>query len=254
MGGFHNARDLGGLPTTDGGVTRCRALIRSADLRFVTAAGWRSAVDAGVRTVIDLRNDDEVAGGSFAGATSTTESLCVQPAAGPPIRPEEVQALRVPIDDTGDVGFWKQLDEKQMSGTPLYYRPFIEAKPRRCAAAVAAIAQAQPGGIIFHCGAGCHRTGLVTLLVLCLAGVTPDAIAEDYELSDGQTGPLRAALGIMNEEPSTQAMLRRHGTTARAVILDALDGLDVAQRLGTAGLSEADILSLRGRLRGYRLI
>ena len=136
----------------------------------------------------------------------------------------------------------------------MYYRPFIEAKPRRCAAAVAAIAQARPGGVIFHCGAGCHRTGLVTLLVLSPAGVTPDAIAEDYELSDGQTGSLRAALGIVNEEPSTQAMLRRHGSTARAVILDALDGLDVAQRLGTAGLSKADIVSLRGRLRGYRLM
>lgn len=57
----------------------------------------------------------------------------------------------------------------------------------------------------------------------------------------------------MNEEPSMQAMLRRHGTTTWAIILLALDGLDVVQRLGTAGLSEAEIFSVRGHLRGCRL-
>lgn len=57
--GFYNARDLGGLATRDGRMTRPGALVRSADLRFVTEAGWRAAYDAGIRTIIDLRNDDE---------------------------------------------------------------------------------------------------------------------------------------------------------------------------------------------------
>jgi hypothetical protein len=53
--GFFNARDLGGLPTRDARMSDCGALIRSADPRFVTEAEWRTAHDAGVRTVIDLR-------------------------------------------------------------------------------------------------------------------------------------------------------------------------------------------------------
>jgi hypothetical protein len=53
--GFFNARDLGGPPTGDARVSDCGALLRSADPRFVTEAGWRAAPDAGVRTVIDLR-------------------------------------------------------------------------------------------------------------------------------------------------------------------------------------------------------
>ena len=58
--GFANARDLGGLPARDGRVTRSGAYIRWGDLRFVTDAGRRMACDAGVRTIIDLRNDDEI--------------------------------------------------------------------------------------------------------------------------------------------------------------------------------------------------
>src|SRR5258708_28802036 len=63
--GFYNARDLGGRPTISGAATRYGVLIRSADLRFVTAVGWQSAVDAGFRTVLDLRNDDEAEPGSI---------------------------------------------------------------------------------------------------------------------------------------------------------------------------------------------
>src|SRR4051812_49983691 len=58
--GFHNTRDLGGLPTGAGHTTRRGAFFRAADLRFVTEAGWAQARESGVRTVIDLRNADEI--------------------------------------------------------------------------------------------------------------------------------------------------------------------------------------------------
>jgi hypothetical protein len=58
--GFANTRDLGGLPRRRGGTTRYGAAYRSATVDFVTARGWQQAYDAGVRTVIDLRNADEV--------------------------------------------------------------------------------------------------------------------------------------------------------------------------------------------------
>jgi hypothetical protein len=45
--------------------------------------------------------------------------------------------------------------------TPLYYRPFLEQKVDRCVAAVRAVAQASPGGVVIHCGIGRDRTGLV---------------------------------------------------------------------------------------------
>jgi hypothetical protein len=75
--GFYNARDLGGLPTISGAATRYGVLIRSADPRFVTAVGWQSAVDAGFRTVLDLRNDDEAEPGSIPNATLDAGTFAV---------------------------------------------------------------------------------------------------------------------------------------------------------------------------------
>ena len=57
--GCFNARDLGGLPTTDGGTTRWSAVVRSDHLDHLTAAGWAALEAHGIRTIIDLRNDEE---------------------------------------------------------------------------------------------------------------------------------------------------------------------------------------------------
>ena len=57
-----NVRDLGGLRTADGGRIRPGALVRADDLERLTTDGWAALEAHGVRTVIDLRNPDEVRG------------------------------------------------------------------------------------------------------------------------------------------------------------------------------------------------
>ena len=57
--GCFNVRDLGGLPAADGSVTRRGALVRADALDRLTAEGWRTLAAHGVRTVIDLRGEDE---------------------------------------------------------------------------------------------------------------------------------------------------------------------------------------------------
>ena len=54
-GGLYNMRDLGRLPRRDGGHTRSGVFYRADDLSALTDAGVTSVLDAGVRTVIDLR-------------------------------------------------------------------------------------------------------------------------------------------------------------------------------------------------------
>ena len=53
--GCRNVRDLGGL----GGIRR-GALVRADALQQLTAGGWAALGAHGVRTVIDLRNPDEI--------------------------------------------------------------------------------------------------------------------------------------------------------------------------------------------------
>jgi protein-tyrosine phosphatase len=136
--GFYNARDLGGLPTVTGSRTRHGRLIRSADVRFVTAAGWQAARDAGIRVVIDLRNPDE--------ATATA-------------RPADVQTVLIPLDDIEDLDLWRRLNSEGLNGTPLYYRPFLDAKPERAAAVRTAIARVADAALSSIAGPGATAPG-----------------------------------------------------------------------------------------------
>jgi protein-tyrosine phosphatase len=245
--GFHNARDFGGLPTRDGRLTRPGALIRSAGLFLVTAAGWQAAYDAGLRTVVDLRNDDEIRSGAEPGLTALGGSAVLtgfQPAAEPPAGIDRVE---VPLDGVEDVEFWRYLNGAQLNGTPLYYTPFLRSKPDRCAAAVTAVARAAPGGVLFHCARGRDRTGLVALLLLSVLGVEPEVIAADYERSAEPLRVFSEALGRPDDGPQIAALMARHGATVRDAILDTLDGFDACAYLLAAGVSNADIAALRER-------
>jgi protein-tyrosine phosphatase len=247
--GFFNARDLGGLPAADGQKTRFGAFVRSADLRFVTDLGWQQAHAAGMRTVLDLRNTDEVAPSDGSRTPDRVPGSQQFPAsAAGSIAPPGMDRLHVPLDDVADTEFWAEIAHKRVDGTPLYMRPFLECKADRCAAVISALAASAPGGVIYHCGAGRDRTGLTTLLLLSLAGVEPDAIANDYELSADAIRPLFAAMGQEDQGPVLAALLEEHGTTARDAVHATLDGLDAEDYLLTAGVSEADIQAVRSRL------
>ena len=245
--GCYNARDLGGLPTLTGASTRYGRLIRSADTRFITAAGWEAARGAGIRVVIDLRNDDEVVPGLLPAATLGAGTFAVPAAPATAARPADIQTMLMPLDDIEDLGLWRRLNEEGLNGTPLYYRPFLDAKPGRIAAVLTAIARV-PDGVIFHCGAGRDRTGLISLLLLCLAGVTPEAIAADYEFTLGKLASLYAALGLEQPEQDVREYLKSRGTTVGETIIGLVRDLDVAEYLAAAGVSGADIDALRRRL------
>jgi protein-tyrosine phosphatase len=159
--GFVNARDLGGLPLGPRGETRFGALIRS-DL-----PGGLSRLDAaildgyGVRSVIDLRAPREL-----------TER--------PNAMRESPGYRHVPLLGDRDLDFLTEL--KDLPGSYLWK---VDNRGEAIAAILMEIAEAPPGGVLFHCLAGKDRTGVVAALLLTMAGVGRDAVVEDYRLSDG---------------------------------------------------------------------
>jgi protein-tyrosine phosphatase len=227
--GCCNARDLGGLRTLNGRETRWGAVVRSDSLDHLTPAGWSALQAHGIRTIIDLSSDQE------------RQASVTPPVAG-------LATLHEPLEDYADTAFWQQWRDTGLWLTPLYYQAFLNRFPERCAAVIATIAQAQPGGVLVHCGVGRDRTGLITLLLLSLAGVAPTGIAEDYELSAGCL-PLRfAALGEEDDDPYIQECLARENTSARAVILAILASLEVETYLYSGSLSKAELEAVRTRL------
>jgi hypothetical protein len=228
--GCVNVRDLGGLPTRDGGATRRSAVVRADSLDRLTPEGWESLYAYGIRTVVDLREGDEL---------STTVS-----------RPDGVTVVHVPLDDNDDTAFWYWALDDDMDGTPLYYRPFLERKADRCVAALTAVARAEPGGVVVHCGIGRDRTGLVALLLLALAGVEPEAIVADYTLSGERLkryfGDTRRPVG---EDPIVER-LAEQGTTIAEVLNDLLTAVDIEASLTAAGLTAIDLQAIRARMTG----
>ena len=162
-----------------------------------------------MRTVIDLRNDDEL------GADLAP-------------RPAGLTTLHLPLDGVEDTEFWKDWHGRPEFGTPIYYRPFLDHFPERTAAVFTAIARAEPGGVVVHCGIGRDRTGLITLMLLALAGAGIDDITADYALSEP-----RVPFGGVGD------VLRGHtGITPAEVIAALLAELDVEAYLRAAGVSE----------------
>ena len=58
--GLLNVRDLGGHPTEDGDETRYDSVIRADSVRQLSDQGWAALVDYGVKTIIDLRANEEL--------------------------------------------------------------------------------------------------------------------------------------------------------------------------------------------------
>jgi protein-tyrosine phosphatase len=231
--GCLNVRDLGGLPAAGGRVTRWGAVVRSDSPAGLTSDGWVALRAHGIRTIVDLRDDDERAADPVA----------------PPAGQAGLDIVHVPLDDVGDTVFWRRIWDDGLDGSPLYYRPFLEQKPERCAAAVAAVAGARPGGVLVHCTIGRDRAGLVTLLLLALAGVAPADIADDWELSNPRLEPLRAgSSGAHRVAPGPAEPLARRNLTAREVVVATLEAVDVEAALRTGGLSDRRLRAVRDRL------
>jgi protein tyrosine/serine phosphatase len=160
--GFHNARDLGGLPVEPAGATRFRALVRSDLPGALSTADPRALAGYGIRTIVDLRASREVAEtpSPLAGVPGYVHVSLVED-------PETWRALAGDAD-MGDFYLWLAAERAD-----------------RIAEVLRSIAAAPPGAVLFHCLAGKDRTGIVAALLLDLAGVARGAIVDDYLLSDG---------------------------------------------------------------------
>jgi protein-tyrosine phosphatase len=165
--GTLNLRDLGGYPAAGGGTVRWRTLLRSDALHRLDDAGRAALAGLGLRTVIDLRTDEEVrAAPSALGRTGarTFHVPMFSAAAIGRLPPELAAVYRYMIDDCGAA--------------------IAGAVGRLCAAG------ALPG--LIHCTAGKDRTGLVAALVLEVIGVPDEFIAADYAMSASYLDPEEA--------------------------------------------------------------
>ncbi|WP_261568918.1 tyrosine-protein phosphatase [Frankia gtarii] len=183
LAGTINLRDVGGYRTADGGRLRWRTLLRSGALRGLDGSGQAVLAQLGLRTVVDLREDAEVTHdpdrlGRLAVEhrrvpiyTVPATRAAVEAAAGEPVAAGAAAGLAT-VHAAGAGGDLRAI-----------YDYTVDQRGERLTAAVLALAA--PGALpaIVHCSAGKDRTGLVIALVLDLAGVPAEVIAEDFALT-----------------------------------------------------------------------
>jgi len=166
-----NVRDVGGYHTLDGRVTRWRTLLRGGNLAGLTEADGVRLAEYGLRTVIDLRRDDEVAAAPCALAGT-------------------VRYVRVPF---GDISL------APAGSVAEVYRLALELR-QECLRIVLAELTA-PGALpaLVQCTAGKDRTGIAIALALGCVGVPDDTVVADFRRGGYAPEPMRELLVCLAE-------------------------------------------------------
>jgi protein tyrosine/serine phosphatase len=234
--GCVNVRDLGGLPLEDGGETAYRVVVRADDVAGLGPHGWRALADYGVTCVVDLRWREELAADPPRGLDVET----VHVALFGDIRAGGFAAkYDAYIDATDDPADWYRWS---------YREALADFRPR-FAQAVSAIATA-PGTAVVHCSGGKDRTGLVSALVLRLAGVPADAVVDDWALS-GPSWAASAQAWIAEAPDEIERARRRiYMVAPPEAMRDIVADLDARAYLEDGGVPREQLDALRARLRG----
>jgi protein-tyrosine phosphatase len=226
LAGTLNLRDLGGYPTSDGGSVRWRTLLRSDALNRLDDTGRTALADLGLRTVIDLRTDEEARDAPSA------------------IHGVGAQTYRIPLFTAEALG-------RLPADLAAVYQYMVDERGTAIASAVGRLCQ--PGALpgLIHCSAGKDRTGLVAALVLGVAGVPDEVIASDYAMSAEFLDP--AAARVISRIQAIGGAASRLGPgvlgAPPGLILDALARVraragSIAGYLAEHGLTDHDLQML----------
>jgi protein tyrosine/serine phosphatase len=214
--GCNNVRDLGGMTASNGYQTRWGAFVRGDQPAKLTPEGWDALYEHGIRTIVSLRTH---------GFNEKDHPIVTPPYS-------DINVVSVEIEDVTNKEFVEKWATSDLWGTPLYWTDALNLWAHRHAAALQAIAQAQPGGVLFHCIRGHDRTGIITMLLLALVGVSLEDITADYELS---------------VDPVRDRLLAEGNTNAYEVLQKTLEGIRVENYLLQGGLTQTDLNALLSR-------
>ncbi|WP_026926046.1 tyrosine-protein phosphatase [Granulicoccus phenolivorans] len=273
-----NARDVGGIPTVDGGTIRSGRLLRSDNLQALTPADIQHLRQLGLTDVIDLRTAFEVhheGNGPLVGAPGihfhhysfikeqygndqetleqavpdNTEAVpaATLAAALPSAAPAEAPGKQLPF-----IGrtFAKVTADPMAS----HYLAYLTERPESVLGALRAVANAN-GAALVHCAAGKDRTGTTVALSLLLVGAEPDAVVADYAASSERIDRIiQRLIGTETYSNLKDRPLSSHRTEPESMrqFIHYADNEygGVAGMLGRIGWTEADTDRMRARLLG----
>ncbi|MFI6322050.1 tyrosine-protein phosphatase [Nonomuraea sp. NPDC050556] len=247
--GAANVRDLGGLATKDGGVTRFGRILRSDNLQGLTPGDVDKLVgELKLRRVVDLRSGPEVRlegpGPLVSVPEVTVHHLTLFAEGG---THTDVEADRVLP--------WKERSEEAVAELRVtgFYYGYLRERPDSVVEALRVMAM-DDGAAVVHCAAGKDRTGVLCALALSVAGVERSEIVADYvatgERLESILGRLRASetyRADLDTRPASDHMPLAAYMEQFLSVLDERFGGPM-EWLAANGWTEADTAALRARL------
>ncbi len=224
--GSFNFRDLGGYPARDGRVVRWGRLYRSDALHELTAGDVARLRELGLRTVVDLRTERELARSGR--GPLEPEDLAFHHLA---VVKEEAVPDRVPRG--APVG--ESIAAPAPSGDDLAerYLWYLEVGSDAIARTLELLGSADHYPLVFHCAAGKDRTGVLAALVLDIVGVDRETIVADYVITAER---IQLILERWKEEPGFAERMAKVPPSRFSVEAPTMEGfLDgVTSRYGGA--------------------
>ena len=166
--GACNLRDIGGYPTPDGSHTRWKTFLRSGTMHQLTPTTQEALTEYGIRTIIDLRMTPETRSQANVLADSAAFRYCHVNMIG---------------DDFLESNYLTRETGTSADKILRLYRGILDQRQTCIGEILAILARADRRPAVYHCAGGKDRTGIISALLLGLAGVPAEIIADDYGLS-----------------------------------------------------------------------
>ncbi|MEV7085067.1 tyrosine-protein phosphatase [Streptomyces sp. NPDC093085] len=218
LSGVRNFRDVGGLPTVDGGRIRYGALYRSGHLARATADDSAFLSGLGLHTVFDFRNSADIK------------------LDGEDVELAGVRNVNIPLSDPAEgAEFWHMVrngdlatlrsllsDGAAAARMTASYRTIVTGRTAEHGRLLHALAEDSVPALL-HCAAGKDRAGISVAVVLLAVGAERDAIEADYLKSNDphRRYTFHRGDGVADEVPAEAAELLGPLFDARAGYLAA---------------------------------
>jgi len=164
---IYQFRDIGGYRTVDGHITAYNRFFRSSALYGMTSDDQRQVYNLGVRTIIDLRTAEELV---EQGQTRFDAEFAINLLHVPMItRHQSLYELGAVSRSAAMINGVEQIHP--------FFPQFFD------------VVSNLDHAVVFHCSLGIDRTGLLTAMLLDVAGVSHEEIVSDFSRTNIYLAP-----------------------------------------------------------------
>lgn len=219
-----NTRDLGGYSIDAQKVTLKNVFLRSDAPTNVSEEDIKILLSNNITTIVDLRGDGEVQRKPCGFKDNKDFEYYHCKMYGDGSVPESIEAV--------PQSYFEMINEQ----TTILNIMRILAKPKK--------------GVLYHCTAGKDRTGVISALLLLIAGVGKSEIIHDYQISQVYLDSMLHEFCKMNNNIDINIITPRKEYMENFLEMFLKKYSSVEEYLGQIGLSNEEIIGLKMKLVG----